>query len=205
MTTGIPNRHAATTACALLLACALASCALGEAGVQPTAVQAAEGQPCAAAASGPQQLAGNAAADWRLWQQKVQSLPLFAAAADRSSLSCSTSSPDDGAQTLLYRFGNGNVLRAVRDNRIELLDHTATFTAAPADPLQLLRATERALYGPSGCGIDWSAPETLAARKGTGATQGNTTIYRGDVCNCQAIVQRHSNGRVTALTLKSAC
>lgn len=204
MTMGIPKRHAAITAGALLLAGALASCALGGAGVQPTAVQAPDEEPCATAAPVPQQ-AGNAAADRRLWQQKVQSLPLFAATADGSSLACSTSSPADGAQTLLYRFGNGNVLRAVRDNRIELLDHTATFSAAPADPLQLLQATERALYGPSGCGIDWSAPETLAARRGTGATQGNVTIYRGDVCNCQAIVQRHSNGQVTALTLKNAC
>ena len=148
------------------------------------------------------QIAETAAAQHQ-WQQRLERQPIFAAAAGGGLARCTLETADDGPTSLRCAFSNGNVLQATQDPRLDLQELTVTFSQPPAaPPLGLLQASEKAVYGQAGCGIGWQKPES---RPVTGQPDRSQSIYRGETCHCQAIVQRSAEGRVTALTLKSAC
>lgn len=139
----------------------------------------------------------------RTLQARVEHAPLFAAVSGSGIASCTAAMPVDGPMRLDYRFRDGNTLQVTVDPRIELMMQSAVFLRPPVQPpLALLAAAERASYGQSGCGIEWQRPETRPSLRLPAATE---QVYRGDVCNCQGIVERDGAGRVTALGLKSSC
>jgi hypothetical protein len=184
---------------ALLLCTAFAACTLAE---PPVAAGVAAAAPCAGAAD---TATGPGAADVWALRQSIEHSPLYAAAAAGTGVAaCTVASAGAGQLRFDYRFVSGNTLQVVRDPRIELLQQGAQFVSPLAQPaLALLGEAERAAYGAGGCGIDWALPDEARPAP---ATPGSTeTVYRGEACNCQAIVRRDAGGRITALTLKSAC
>lgn len=122
--------------------------------------------------------------------------PLFAAMAAGRVPACTVG--DDGSQWQLdYRFGDDARLSVTRNASIEYTDITAQMPwPANDDPRELLQHAERASFSPAGCGIDWHKPAESSA---------TAQVWRGDVCQCQARVQRDIAGRVVSLGLRSAC
>jgi hypothetical protein len=138
------------------------------------------------------------------WQAAVEQGPLYAAASASSPrAACELAHDADGQLMLSYRFRDGNALRASHNAAIEYDEQSAHFEQPPAeDPLALLARAERAAFGDGGCGIAWKPDEVGAVDGQPGVTE---TVYRGDVCNCQARVRRGAQGQVLALLLRSAC
>lgn len=68
--------------------------------------------------------------------------------------------------------------------------------------MPILVRAECTAFGVNGCGINWQQTETLPVRDDTSTTE---TIFRGDVCNCQARIRRDNAGHVVGLALRSAC
>ncbi|GAA5181832.1 hypothetical protein GCM10025771_29680 [Niveibacterium umoris] len=130
--------------------------------------------------------------------------PLFVTLARHSALrSCETRSNGAAALTLRYRFANGDRLIVQRDATIEFLDQSAQLKNGMTEPPEsVLSAAEIAAFGEGGCGIDWKSPESSASADHPAEV---TYIYRGETCNCQARIRRAANGRLIALTLRSAC
>jgi hypothetical protein len=135
--------------------------------------------------------------------RRAESAPLFDAAMAASPVAACTVVGSDASLAAAYSAVNGNAYRLQRDEQIEYSDEEARFAVPPrAAPLALLQDAERAAFVPAGCGIDWSHPEASPA---AAASSPPVTVYRGDVCNCQARVHRSSAGVVVALGLRSAC
>jgi hypothetical protein len=136
------------------------------------------------------------------FRQSIEAGPLYAMAADEGALAACRISREATRLVLEYSFANGASLRAERDPTIEYAEQDVRF-ASPreADPAAALARAEQASFGASGCGIDW--------RQGTAepaaAAPSAETVYRGDLCNCQARVRRDAAGRVVGLIFRSAC
>lgn len=136
-------------------------------------------------------------------RRAVEMGPLYTVLASQSGVASCRVSNDSSEVTLEYTFRNGGSLEARRDPRIEYNNQEARFAVPPQeDPVAVLTRAERLAFTPDGCGIDWRAPETQPAGDDPGATE---TIYRGDLCNCQARVRKDTAGRVTRLLWRSAC
>ena len=147
--------------------------------------------------------APEAAATLAALRRGVESGPLFAALATSSGVASCRVGHDAGAIDLAYRFGDGGWLHVKRDARIEYTAQEARFATPLAEPpAAVLARAEKAAFGAQGCGIDWAQPETRAGEAGFSATE---TVFRGDVCNCQASVRRDAAGRVVGLALRSTC
>jgi hypothetical protein len=189
-----PQRESLAIGLIGLALCGLSAC------TQPAPVAAASTACVAAGAPLTAQQAREAAE----WRAAVEQGPLYAAASAASPrTACELARDPDGQMTLSYRFRDGNALRATRNPAIEYDEQSARFERPPAeDPLALLARAERAAFGESGCGIDWKPDEVGAVDGQPGVTE---TVYRGDVCNCQARVRRGAQGQVLALLLRSAC
>jgi hypothetical protein len=135
--------------------------------------------------------------------RRAESAPLFDAAIAASPVAACAVAGADASLVATYTAANGNAYRLQRDEHIEYSDEEARFAVPPRTaPLNLLQDAERAAFAPAGCGIDWSHPEASPAAAASGSA---VTVYRGDVCNCQARLHRSSAGVVVALGLRSAC
>lgn len=109
----------------------------------------------------------------------------------------------EGAIHLDYRYADGSALQVRRQSRIESTDFNLRLGQPPAGPVQdILAELERTAFGATGCGIDWQRATAEPAADGS---RGVDTVYRGDVCNCQARVRRDDQGRVVLLAMRSAC
>lgn len=109
----------------------------------------------------------------------------------------------EGSIHIDYRYADGSALQVRRQSRIESTDFTLRFAQPRAGPgRDILVELERTAFGATGCGIDWQRATTEPAADGS---RGADTVYRGDLCNCQARVRRDEQGRVVVLTLRSAC
>lgn len=159
---------------------------------------------CAAPAGNalPSRLAHDAA----VWQSTVERGPLFAAATASSPLAgCQLAWDAQGNITLSYLLRDGGSLQASRNLSIEYSEQSVRFGAAISasqDPAALLARAERSALGAGGCGIDWRESQTTQA---DGADSITESVYRGDVCNCQARVRRDAEGRVRGLLFRSSC
>lgn len=144
------------------------------------------------------------AATLRTLRQSVEDGPLYATLAMKGALAACRVSSKSSAVTVEYAFRDGGSLRVTHDPRIEYNNQEARFASPPTeDPAVVLQRVERAAFdGNSGCGIDWQAQEAETANDDAAAT---VTVYRGDVCNCQARVRRTASGRVIGLVLRSTC
>lgn len=109
----------------------------------------------------------------------------------------------EGSIHIDYRFADGAALQVRRQSRIESTDFNLRFGQPTAGPVRdILRELERTAFGAAGCGLDWQRATTEPAAD---RSRGTDTVYRGDVCNCQARVRRDDQGRVVVLALRSAC
>ena len=129
--------------------------------------------------------------------------PLYAALLAVSPLESCRVRSELNASTLTYRFAGGGSLRVTRDARIEYTEQEAQFVVPPLQaPAALLLRVERAEFGAAGCGIDWQRAERASPEVNAGAID---TVFRGDVCNCQARIRRNAAGHVVGLALRSTC
>ncbi|MDZ7591854.1 MAG: hypothetical protein U5L05_14500 [Rubrivivax sp.] len=109
----------------------------------------------------------------------------------------------EGSIRIDYRYADGSVLQVLRQSRIESTEFNLRFAQPRTGPVQdILVELERAAFGAAGCGIDWQRATTEPAGD---ASRSVDTVYRGEVCNCQARVRRDDQGRVVLLALRSAC
>jgi hypothetical protein len=162
--------------------------------VVPTAIA-----PCAADNTmSPQEL--EAVADL---QRSVQSAPLYATSAAHADVETCHVGYASGVITMEYRFRDGSSLRVKRDSRIEYNDQQARIASPLAeDPVTILTRAEQTAFGANGCGIDWKQSETQPTEDDPNASD---TVFRGDVCNCQARVRKDRSGIVVGLALRSTC
>lgn len=136
-------------------------------------------------------------------RRSVENGPLFTIPAAAAGVASCHVRHDSSVIELEYRFKDGGWLHVKRDARIEYSEQEARFALSPKeDPMAILAAVERGAFGPNGCGIDWRQSETQPAADDISASE---SVFRGDVCNCQARIRRGSTGNVIGLTLRSAC
>lgn len=136
-------------------------------------------------------------------RRATESGPLFRAVSGSAAATSCTVTTDAESVTLEYRFRDGGSFRATRDPSIEYTELIARFASPPAEsPIDIMRRVERAAFSPDGCGIDWKASAEQRPGDDPGATE---RVYRGDTCNCQAIVRADTATRVVGLTFRSAC
>lgn len=136
-------------------------------------------------------------------QRNVEAGPFYTIPAAHGLASCHIRYQAEAVVVLEYRFNEGGLLWVKRDPHIEYTEQSASFTlASHQQPESVFADAERAAFGAEGCGIVWEEPETRPAE---GFSNLIETVFRGDVCNCQAIIRRQIDGRVVGLVLKSAC
>jgi len=136
-------------------------------------------------------------------QRNIKTSPLYTIPAANGLASCRIRYQDDAVVVLEYQFKEGGWLHVKRDQRIEYTEQNASFTLpSNQKPEAVLAGAERSAFGDTGCGIAWREPETRPAENSNNLTE---TVFRGDVCNCQAVIRRQADGRVVGLMLKSAC
>ncbi len=165
--------------------------------VAPAVMVAAAAAPCAASGGDTEE----ASPGVQELLRSAQASPFFTVAIAPAGIASCTLALEDGQTTISYESGNGNRLVIRRDERIETTSQEARFRTPPLEaPLAILRRAERAAFGTPGCGVAWERPASAS-----GASNAGVTSYRGDVCNCQAQVERNPAGQVVALALKSAC
>jgi hypothetical protein len=169
---------------ALLAFAGTASVALAS---SPTNMRCAAGAPSADPASELQCTVARSA----LYRALVATSPLVACDAAKS-----------GARVqIACRFRDGASLRVEREAAIEYTNQEARVGPAfRANPVAVLRRAERGAFGKRGCGIDWRRPAPPAH----GALE-RATVFSGDVCNCQARIERDERARVQTLAFRSAC
>ena len=168
----------------------------------PGSVAAPSSAPIACAGSENAATAGDAVALATL-RRSAETGPLYAALLAASPLASCRVSSESGAPALTYQFIGGGSLLIKRDARIEYTTQEAHFVSPPMEtPAALLARAEQAAFGAAGCGIDWQQAVTRGAEANGGATD---TVFRGDVCNCQARIRRDARGNVVGLALSSTC
>jgi hypothetical protein len=161
------------------------------------------GQDTAQSATIPCAPGGQVSADLAALQRAVETSPLYTIPAVTLGVAECHVRDESGVMALEYRFKDGGWLHVKRDARIEYTEQEARFTLSLAeDPVAVLSLAEQKAFGVKGCGIDWQKMETQPARDDTNATE---TVFRGDVCNCQARIRRDAAKHVVGLTIRSAC
>jgi len=136
-------------------------------------------------------------------QRNIETSPLYSIPATSGLPICRIRYYPEGAIGLEYHFREGGWLQVKRDERIEYTEQNAHFNLTSKEqPEAILAQAELAAFGAEGCGIDWHQSETQQAEDDRSVTE---TIFRGDVCNCQARIRRNASGRVVGLMLRSAC
>ena len=136
-------------------------------------------------------------------RRTVEAGPMYAASNSTPGVAACRAGSKSGTITLEYTLRDGGWLRVTRQPDIEYTDQEVRFVAPLAEnPVSVLARAEEAAFGASRCGIDWQKGEMRPAGDDPNATE---TIYRGDVCNCQARVRADAAGRVMGLAFRSAC
>ncbi len=137
-------------------------------------------------------------------KQAIETSPFYTIpAASKGLPSCDLKFYPDGEIVLAYHFLDGNSLQIKRNTRIEYTEQTVRLNLQlPEQPETILAQAEQSTFGANGCGIDWQQSETQLAKDDSNVTE---TVFRGDVCNCQARIRRNAYGRVVGFMLRSAC
>ena len=136
-------------------------------------------------------------------RRTVEKSPLYEASAGKRGVASCTVTSESGERIVNYTFRDGGWMRVTYQPRIEYTDQEVRLTSPlEEDSVPVLTRAERAAFGADGCGIDWRQTETRTPEDDANARE---TIYRGDVCNCQARVRTDAAGRVTGLLFRSAC
>jgi hypothetical protein len=136
-------------------------------------------------------------------RRTVEAGPLYTIPATSEGVRSCRAAYEAGVIALEYSFRDGGWLRVKRDPRIEYTDQEARFELSRGEnPTAVLTRAEVVAFGDKGCGIDWAESEKQPADDDSRAVE---TIFRGDVCNCQARFRSNAAGRVIGLSLRSAC
>ena len=137
-------------------------------------------------------------------QLAIETSPFYKIpAASKGLPSCDLRFYPDGDMGLEYHFRDDNWLQVKRNMRIEYTEQNVRLNLQlPEQPETILVRAEQSAFGTHGCGIDWHQSETQPARDDPSITE---TIFRGDVCNCQARIRRNVYGRIVGFMLRSAC
>lgn len=137
-------------------------------------------------------------------KESIETSPFYRIpAASKGLPSCDLRFYPDGEMELEYHFLDDNWLQVKRNARIEYTEQNVRLNLQLAEqPETILARAEQSTFGPNGCGIDWQQSETQLAKDDRNVTE---TIFRGDVCNCQARIRRNAYGRVVGFMLRSAC
>jgi hypothetical protein len=153
---------------------------------------------CTAAANTPPKDAGALAA----LRRSIETGPFYTLAFPAGVASCLVTGDADVIR-LEYMFRDGASLRVTRNPSIEYTDQELRLAAPLGErATAVLTRAEQAAFGAKGCGIDWRTPETGPAADDPRSTE---SVYRGDLCNCQARARSDGSGRVVRLQLRSAC
>lgn len=137
------------------------------------------------------------------WQGRAQALPLVAALAAGQPYGTCSFAQRDGQLQVNYLFPDGSRLSARSEPTIEYVAVEADLaTPLAADPANVLAATERALFGSTGCGIDWARPSLHPTARGQ---QGTRFEFTGTSCNCKAAIDRTPAAVATSLSMSAAC
>jgi hypothetical protein len=116
--------------------------------------------------------------------------------------SCQIAFTPGGNFFIQYKFPDKTRFSVERNPTTEHTEEIAHIEIS-TPPETLLKQIEKANFSiRDGCKIDWADPEIRKSKIIDGATD---TIFRGEVCNCQARIQRSAMGRVTELGFKSTC
>jgi hypothetical protein len=137
-------------------------------------------------------------------QRNIETSPLYTIPASTVGFStCRIHYYPEGLIELEYHFRAGAWLRVRNDETIEYTEQSARFNLTSKEhPEAMLARAERAAFGVDGCGIDWHQSEIQQAED-----DGNLadTLFRGDICNCQASIRRNASGHIVRFMLRSAC
>lgn len=136
-------------------------------------------------------------------RQRIEGGPLYKSVVERAGApNRCVHAIRGGALRLTYAFPKRAIIDAQIDPRIELSGERADMPGlAESDAITLLQAAEKYAYGAKGCGIDWQKPEIEVPGTFGSARE---TVYRGDVCNCQARILQDGTG-IIAVLIRSAC
>jgi hypothetical protein len=137
-------------------------------------------------------------------KRTIETSPFYTIPASAEGLSsCDVRFSPEGEIGLGYHFRDGSWLQVKRNERIEYMELNVRLNQKLNEqPETILARAERAAFGTSGCGIDWHQSETQQAKDDSGKTE---TLFKGDVCNCQARIRPDVSGQAVELMLKSAC
>lgn len=135
-------------------------------------------------------------------RQAIEQGPFYALAA-RAGVATCRATREDGSTKLEYNFRDGASLHVTRNEATEYTDQELRLASPLGEPpVAVLTRMEHAAFDAKGCGIDWRTVET---RKPTDEPDATESVYRGDVCNCQARARSDAAGRVLRLQFRSAC
>lgn len=137
-------------------------------------------------------------------RRTIEASPLYALPTAAEGLAaCHIHYQANGVLVLEYHFRGDGTLTVTRDERIKYLEQDASLVLPTDEAAEmLLVGAEQAAFGTRGCGIDWRQPHKRIPEDNPAVVD---TIYRGDVCNCQARVRRGPEGNVIRLLFRSAC
>jgi hypothetical protein len=109
----------------------------------------------------------------------------------------------DGGVVQLEVVFKGGALTLRNDPGLEATEQRLRVrTPLRVPPAALLADAERFLYGEKGCRIDWAQADTVHPSQKSQSTE---TVWHGDVCSCRASVEKSASGRVTEVSIRSAC
>lgn len=136
-------------------------------------------------------------------QRAVEQAPLYRALAAASPLVTCIVEQVTGRTSLAYRFSDSGSLRVERDAASEYMNQEAHVGRDFRErALEVLKRAEFDAFRPAGCGIDWRRASTERQLERPSV---KVSVYRGDICNCQARIVRDERGYVETLALRSAC
>jgi hypothetical protein len=188
---------AATIACRLLAITSLIATACSP---MPAATQRASAPP---ECSGADAVASAPDAKTLTDLRRATEMGPFYAVGSRAGVASCRITRDADSIRLEYTFRDGASLRVTRNPKIEYTDQELRLAFALVEnPTAVLTRAEQAAFDAKGCGIDWKQPETAPADDDPRSTE---SVYRGQVCNCQARARSDASGRVMRLQLRSAC
>ncbi len=137
-------------------------------------------------------------------QRNIETSPFYTIPASTAGLAtCQVSFYPGGAIGLEYHFREGAWLQVKHDASIEYTEQYVRLNLTSKEqPEAILARAERAAFGVNGCGIAWHQSETQQAEDDRSVTE---TLFRGDICNCQARIRRNTFGHVVGFLLRSSC
>jgi hypothetical protein len=124
-----------------------------------------------------------------------------AASLNQKSVSCGFAFMSNGGFFIQYKFAEKHWLSIERNSSVDRTEQVARVHFSE-NPEIILKRVEKSLFPSKGCGITWQEPEVVKSTTSFGAVN---TVFKGDICSCQARVQRSATGKVVELAFKSSC